>query len=146
MSNAAQGYMLAGLAVLFWGLWGFFSKLATHYNNPFMVGFMSNLFFGLMAPLLFWLGRSATPALDLSAKALLPAFGNGVVAFVGGAVYLFAVSKAPATVVVPVTAAYPIVTTLLAVMFLKETVDYKQVLGMMMVIGGCILVGLGGHK
>lgn len=142
MSETHQGFIFAGMAVIFWGLWGFFSKVATGHNDPAMVAVISNAFLGLTAPALYFFARQQGTTVNLSGMGLWSALASALGAFFGGLVYLYALKKAPATVVVPLTAAYPAVTSFLAVVFLKESMDAKQMVGMGLIMGGCILLGL----
>lgn len=47
-------------------------------------------------------------------------------------------SRGPASKVMPVTAGYPLVSAVLAVMVLSETVSFGQVVGIALVVGGVI--------
>jgi bacterial/archaeal transporter family protein len=63
-------------------------------------------------------------------------------AFTAGAFPLvsLALQRAPASQVIPITAAYPIVTALLGAVVLAERLTAGRVIGIVLVVGGSILV------
>ncbi|MBN1755666.1 EamA family transporter [bacterium] len=124
MSN----WFIYTLVVLFmWGLWGFFPKLATNYLDP-----RSAMVFGAMGSLVIALGVASTIGFKVQVhpKGILFAVLTGVCGSLGALFFLIAVSKSKATLVVTSTSLYPLITILLAFIFLNETITLKQGLGM----------------
>ena len=129
-----QDWMVFGLlSLLCWGLWGLFPKLASQTLPP-----QSAVLFNIM-------GSAAFVALFIAGNFLLnPGFSitfepRGVafaamagMAGVTGSIFLyFALSRGGnASVVVPMTALYPMITAFLALVFLQEAITFKQALGM----------------
>jgi transporter family protein len=59
----------------------------------------------------------------------------------GGLIFLFyALSKGDASVVVPVTSAYPIITLIGAAIFLSESITVPRVVGTVLVIAGVVVI------
>ena len=54
-----------------------------------------------------------------------------------------ALSKEPASIVIPATSIFPIVTVVLAVLFLKEKITMVQGAGMLLCVAGVYLVTSG---
>jgi transporter family protein len=52
----------------------------------------------------------------------------------------FALERAPASQVIPITAAYPVITLALAALFLGESVTGIRLVGVVLVVAGAILV------
>ena len=60
----------------------------------------------------------------------------------GTFVYTFALEQGSASLVVPISSAYPIVTAILAVAFLKEKVNALHLLALGIVVVGLVMIGL----
>ncbi len=140
MSQGQTGMIYIALAVVFWGLWGFFGKIATRHHHPLALMMWVNLINVATVPLLLWILKSKGVALQHEARGLLVVGATAVVASLGGVMFYFALDKAPASVVVSLTAAYPALTVLLAVIFLGEKFTAMQGLGLLAILAGVMLV------
>ncbi len=143
------GYALALGAALSYGASSVVAKKLTgEYGSPFMVAALSLLFgVALLAPLA---GRAAARSLSPSAVGR----GNLVLAAVSGlagasgviALYL-ALERAPVVIVSPISSTNPLVTLLLAHLFLErrlERVTRWVLMGTLLTVLGVALVVLGG--
>src|SRR3972149_11800406 len=113
-------------AFLFYGLWAFFPRLARNYINLPSVLFFEILgAMSVCALLLTWW------RFQLQTKPLGILFGvlTGVCGALGAVCFLQALTRGKASVVVTVTALYPLVTVLLAYLFLAEPLTPRQWLG-----------------
>ncbi len=117
-------YALATLVVF--GFWGFFPKLATTHIKPgsaIVWEVLGALTVGIVAagilkfrPETHW-------------KGALFAFLTGISGTLGVMFFFFAVNRGKASVVVTLTALYPVVTILLAFLLLEEAISLKQGVG-----------------
>jgi bacterial/archaeal transporter family protein len=125
------------LALLTWGFWGFFPKLATRYMSP-----QSIIIYEVIAALavavmcLFFAGSRP----ETHPRGILYACLTGVAGLLGGLFYLFAVARGKVSVIVTLTALYPIITIALAAVLLKEPVTLKQGFGMVLAVLSIILL------
>jgi drug/metabolite transporter (DMT)-like permease len=69
------------------------------------------------------------------------ALASGLLAAVGLGVFFVALGRGPASRVVPVTAAYPVTSAILAAAFLSESITGLRVLGIGLVVGGIAMLG-----
>lgn len=135
----------AFLAFAAWGLWSLTSKMAVDtVGAGNMFGFY--IISSLTAPLIYaWFRRMKPPAKPSPSPSRL-AWIYGVIALalnVGGAyAYTYALQNGTASLVVPTSSAYPIVTVVLAVAILKEKVHRTQVIWLTGVLIGLILIGV----
>jgi transporter family protein len=121
----------ASAALLCWGLWAFFPKLAVKYISP-----MSSLVFealgvaaiGIMAAL--FLGRG----IETDPRGAIPAILTGVFGGIGLYFYFAAARHGPIAVVAALTALYPVVTVLLAILLLHERLNWIQALGVVLAL------------
>ena len=123
-------------ALFFWGLWAFFSKLATNHIEPksalvyYVVGvIIVGIFVG---SLIGW-----RPEVD--GRGITYAILSGIAVASGMLLFFFAtdVDKLSRTVVM--TALYPLVSILLAVFLLNESITAKEGLGMVLAVAALVL-------
>ena len=118
----------ASAALIIYGLWGFFPKLAVTYINPasaLIYEVAGAMLVGLAS--LFWVGFQP----ESHPKGILFAVLTGVAGMLGTLCFFAAASRGKLSVVVSMTALYPLITILLAAIFLREPVTAKQILGML---------------
>jgi bacterial/archaeal transporter family protein len=118
----------AVLALLFWGGWGFFQKLATNSMPPksvylFTVGGAFITSFLILVALHF--------RVEVTPIGMRYALLAGLLGSIGGLCFVHSVSKGKASVVITMTALYPLVTILLSFFFLRETITIKQGIGIL---------------
>ncbi|OGJ64702.1 hypothetical protein A3E47_03615 [Candidatus Peribacteria bacterium RIFCSPHIGHO2_12_FULL_54_10] len=129
--------LYSGIVMVGWGLWGFFAKIASHSINPF-----DSVFYTMLG----WV--CTVGVLALFRKPSFPVVWNGAFfSFIVGVIaslvfipFILALSKGRASMVVTVTALYPLVTLILAFLFLHEMITVRQGLGMLLAIFAVILI------
>lgn len=120
-----------GLAVLCWGLWGFFSKLAVTrlgWSTAMVLGWLA----GVAAVAPFVLGEFRWQALSVS----WPAFVYGACGTSGAMFLLKALELGPTTVVLPLSEGWLVVAVLLSAVFLDEPLNTRRLLGLALVLVG----------
>ncbi|ADI31557.1 protein of unknown function DUF6 transmembrane [Staphylothermus hellenicus DSM 12710] len=127
------------LCLLFWGLWGFVLKLA--YSNLSWVEtyFLSSLSSFILMLFVVSIHGLRLPSLNTySALAFLAGF-------FGGAGYVFfvkALEHGKASVVIPLTALYPAITAVIALIVLREKISVYQGIGIVLAVLASILLSL----
>ncbi len=143
MSKKTLAYALAAFA--FWGLWSFSSKVAVDQigaGNLFMFYASS----ALITPMMYIFLRrerleSQRPAYRPRNAWILG--GTGLAINVAGAyAFSFALETGSASLVVPISSAYPVITVVLAIAFLKEKIHKVHILPLAAVIVGLVMIGL----
>jgi len=117
----------AMVALLIYGLWGFFPKLAVTYMQPtsaLIYEIAGAMLVGLIS--LFLVGFEP----ETHPKGILFAVLTGIAGMLGTLFYFAAASRGKISVVVSMTALYPLITILLAAIFLREPITLKQIFGM----------------
>ena len=143
-----RSLVFAFLAFGFWGIWSLTSKIAVdrvHSGNLFGFYVMSSM----LAPVLFVFFRKVRPkgigglegdnptrtAWILCALAL-------AVNTTGTFAYTNALQGGSASLVVPISSAYPLVTVVMAVAFLREKLNRFNLIALAVVVISLVLIGL----
>jgi len=127
-------WLLWSLAtIVLWGTWGLVSKIASGGVDAYV----NQLFYTVgLLPLMVFVGwtvskRSAGDAREGRNRGIFWAFLTGILGGLGNIAFFQALVKGgSASVVAPVTALFPVVTVLLALVFLKERLGRVQWLGL----------------
>ncbi len=122
---------------IFWGLWGFLPKITTRTISP-----MSAMIFeaagGMLVAAVALL--SGSYRLELTRQGVFLALLTGIFGILGAWTYLQAVSTGKVSLVVSFTALYPILSILLAVLFLGETLSMRQTFGILLALVSMLLI------
>jgi transporter family protein len=124
------------IALLLFGLWGFFPKLAMNYISPgsaIIYEVAGIMVVGLLA--LSLVGFRP----EVHAKGILFAVLTGVTGLLGTLFYFYAVRNAKVSVVVSLTALYPLITILLALIVLREPISLRQLLAIILAMASLVL-------
>lgn len=135
----AKWFILSLLTLLLWGFWGFVSKVALSYMGPrslFLYGSVGAILVSITAAAFFGY-RFEAHRVGAPLGILAGFFGAA------GALFLYAALKeGKASIVVTMTALYPLVTILLSFLILREEITIKQTLGMLFAILAMLLFSL----
>lgn len=132
--NKRPAWLLWSLAtIVLWGAWGLVSKVASDGVDVYVNQLLYTV--GL-APLMIFVGwtvwrRSPRETAHQRRKGVFWAFLTGILGGLGNLAFFQALVKGgEASIVAPVTALFPMVTVLLAVLFLKERIGRTQWAGL----------------
>jgi bacterial/archaeal transporter family protein len=127
----------ACVATLCWGVVGLLQKLGTNRISSRSLLVWLVVGFAAMLPLLWRDGALAGLGWRVSLIGLLGGVANGL-----GSWALFEALErgAKASVVVPMTALYPLVTIVLARIFLAETLTFRQWVGIALAVAGGVML------
>jgi transporter family protein len=137
MVRTPSWFIPAVMALVLWGVWGVLQKLATNHLPPRTVYLVSAL--GAIAVVLVIVATSRIQ-LPLSAEGTLFAVVAGICSALGGLLFLHAVSKGEASVVITFTALYPVVSIILSFVLFREAVTLKQGIGIVLALLSMVLL------
>jgi transporter family protein len=148
MNSETRPLIFSLLTVLMWGLWGFFGKLALEKRMaPTTIFLAETLVSAFLAVLLFlWIVQRHDAEPSLHSTVNVYGILSGVVLAVGLLFYYFALEGAKVTVIVPLTATYPVVAVLLGYLVLRERPSPLQWIGVILVVAGVALLLSGPSK
>ncbi len=116
----------AFLAILAWGCWGFVSKLVLERTTWASIILYNML--GSFLILTLYMVVQGTPRPPTGGTAYLAVL-TGVLGAVGTICFMLSLSSGKASLIVPLTAVYPVVTAALSVLFLGETITHRHMAG-----------------
>jgi transporter family protein len=116
----------ASAALLVWGFWGYLPKLALRTLDPRSVVILEGLG-GVLVGLTVLASRGYRVHGD--ASGMLAAVATGICGLGGAYFFLLALERGKASVVVPFTALYPLVTLALIVLLLRERPSPANLVG-----------------
>ena len=129
------------LTTLFWGVAAIFDKMALGKTSPF-TGMMVRQF--VLTVILFAVGAAGGRLGSLGTLDLRTAVLFGLSGIFGGALglwtYYHALRLGGASLVVPITATYPLITVLLSWLILQEGITASRVIGTGLIVVGVWLV------
>ncbi len=129
------------MSVLLWGVWGFMGKVALKHLNWIQV----SLWYGISIVSLFAALLVASRQRDANWNA--SGMGIGVLTGLFGAgglvMFYLALDRGKASVVVPMIGIYPVLTAVLAVVFLGERLSPIQIAGIGLAMLAVVLISLG---
>lgn len=137
MKKMEPWFIFSILALISWGFWGFFPKLATNFINPKSAAFyevIGALIFGII--LLFVINFK----LQTNAYGIIFGILTGFFALLGGLFFLYALSTgSKVSTSIIITAMYPVITIILSTLILHETLTIKQGIAMIFALIAIIL-------
>ena len=129
-------FLPAFLTFFLWGTWGFIPKLTTRYINPLSAVVFETVGVIIVGvAVLFVIGFRP----DIHPKGIGFAVFTGVCGLLGALCYLIAISKGKVSVIVTMTALYPIFSISLAYFILKEPITMKEGVGMLFALAAIVL-------
>jgi transporter family protein len=133
-----NSWLPASLAALvIFGFWGFFPKLAVSYIDPRSAVIYQTLG-GVLIGLLVLFSLKLHPAFH--PRGALFAFLTGMAGVAGTLCFFAAAERGKISLVVSITALYPLITILLAALFLREPLTLKHLAGMGFAIVAILLL------
>ena len=125
------------LYLLLTGLWGLLAKVSASRLNPFTATFI--------AVTSCWVVVAAASLAKVKWQAsvgTLAAISCGLISGIAAIAFYGALKSAPATVIIPLSSLYVVITALLAYFFLGEAIGLRQIAG---IILGILAVTLLAH-
>lgn len=134
--NFSSWYYPSLVSLFLYGAWGYWGARASNFINPLSITFYSSLgvlLSGIIALVL--LDFKLESSVQGTTYGLLNGLANGIACIF----FIVALGRGPAMPVVLVTSMYPFITLLFCMIFLKQGISPKQMLGMGFAIVSLIL-------
>jgi len=126
-----QWLLYAVLTLIAWGVWGFFSKLATHGSRPRQILVFQAT--GALAFAVFVLTLERF-RIQWSPSDFAWSFAAGFVNFLGFLLFFASIEKGKVSTTITLTSLYPVVTIALSMIFLHERISRREGLGIVLAL------------
>ncbi|MCS7152041.1 MAG: EamA family transporter [Endomicrobia bacterium] len=134
-------YFILFLTILFWGISPIFDKLGVRLVDPFTGIFWRNLTIALAFTIIYLIYSKTYRPINTNFTGIIYFVISGIFAGVLGVLFYFvALKKLDVSIVVPVAATYPLVTAIVAAVFLKEQITFVRIIGIILTIIGICLI------
>ena len=127
------------IALVCWGLWGFFVRMASKYLDWTQVLVISGVVSLVTALIVFFVGK---PQMDLHSPGLVYALLAGVTSAVAVVAFYVALGSGKASIVVPFTALYPVVTIVISFLVLSERISPLKGVGIAFALVAILLLSI----
>jgi transporter family protein len=137
-----SSWMLLSIAtVLLWGSWGLQSKMIVDRISPWMNQVLFSI--GLL-PLLAWMlfSKNLRQAAGRPQKGAAYGLLTGVFGGLGNVAFYLALSRGKASVIVPMVGLAPLITVVLALVILKESINRAQIVGVVLALMSIYLLSI----
>jgi transporter family protein len=136
--GALSSWLIAALgALLVWGLWGFLPKLASRDLDPKSILIYETIGAILVGlAVLAWVGFKP----QIHSKGIALSVATGAAGFLGSLLFLYAISRGKVSIVVTLTALYPLIVIALSYFFLDEAITLKQTFGIVFALIALVLL------
>ncbi|MBD2446503.1 EamA family transporter [Nostoc sp. FACHB-152] len=124
------------ISSVLYGVWGFCSKMAANYITPKSALGYEAIGFSALA-LFVMTGEKLTLNSDI--RGVIYATLVGVTGAVASLFLFIALSKGNVSIIIPITALYPIITIIMAYFILKEPITFRQSIGLMLALAAVVL-------
>jgi len=129
------------LTLFFWAASPLLEKVALKAVSPLLALAVRTGVAALILVLATLLTGEVREAQELSLRNVLVLGASGLLAGVLGMFTYFSLLKTgAASKIVPLTAAYPLVTAFMALVFLKENLSWERLLGILLTVAGLIIL------
>jgi transporter family protein len=132
-------WVLSLLTLVLWGLWGVLIKLATATLSwkEYLIFSTLPWILGILAMALFF---RAEISLDLQRIGVFWSLLSGTASLLAMIPFFFVLETGKASIVIPLIALYPIVTILIEILILKETLTITQGVGILLALLAIVLM------
>src|SRR5215471_14716285 len=125
------------LCVVWWGVWGFLSKLGSDQTSPQQLQILFTI--GIIPPTALACAQRGFKV-ETDRRGAIYGILNGVFSGLGMLAYYAALARGKASVVGPFTALFPLLTIALAFAFLRERINRVQAAGLILALAAIILL------
>ena len=129
--------LYALLCVVWWGVWGYLSKLGSDQASPQQLQVLFTI--GIIPPSVLALAQLGFKV-ETDRRGAIYGILNGVFTGLGMLAYYAALARGQASIVGPFTALFPLLTLALAFAFLRERINRVQAAGMIFALAAIVLL------
>ncbi|MFA5384299.1 MAG: EamA family transporter [Eubacteriales bacterium] len=136
-----RSVIFAFLAMLCWGIGPILAKTGLVSLEPFSALIIRSISVAVVLLITGLLTGKMAALFHVELRAVSFMIGEGILAaFLGQMAYFYALKIGEASVITPITAAFPIITLVLAVVLLGENFSVQRIVGSALIVAGVIII------
>lgn len=133
--------MLVLTSILAWGSWGILDKKAAETLSVSEMWLYKIMIDIMILPfLIYFILKGNNGGLITDKKAIALCIASSIVCLIAELAFISLLKNNPAGWTVSITSVYPIVTVILGIIILKETMGLKQIIGSLVICLGLYLI------
>lgn len=138
----SKGFLFALITALIWGLAPVFEKIGMRGRiDPYLGVVIRTIPIALVGVTgLLFMGRVRELATADLRSMIMIIIGGLLAGFVGQIAFYSALKHSEASIVVPLTATYPLIALIISVIFLGEAITMQKIVGIGFIVGGVVLL------
>jgi uncharacterized membrane protein len=141
MGKTSLNILLVSIAVLSWGMGGFFSKKSIMHSNPLIVAcLIATAAFIVEVPILLLILKISRIPIHLNKHVIGYSFLIELCYATASLAFLFLVQDNETGWAVSITSIYPVVTLIFCSLFLKEPVTPSNIMGILVIVIGLVIL------
>lgn len=133
-------FLFIALTIFSWGVWGFFNKLAVQKIGQQAIFWNTVVIVIVMIGYLYF-SKQLLP-IKLDASGIVLSLIAGIATSVATVFFYLLLAKQPVGYLVAVTALYPIITLILSMIFLRETLTITKIIGFLLAFAALFFLNL----
>lgn len=134
-------YILAVITLVFWGAAPIFGKIGLTKLNPYIALAIRSFVVAIIMLIIISVRGDFRELIKVDLKSVAFIGLEGVLAsLIGHFAYYYALKLGETSKVVPITSAFPLITVLIAVIFLAEKITVFKGSGILLILAGIILL------
>ncbi|MCL4386737.1 MAG: EamA family transporter [Actinobacteria bacterium] len=134
-------YFLAIITMIFWGAAPIFGKIGLTKINPYMALAIRSFIVSLILLIILLIRGDIRELVKVDLKSIAFIGIEGIfAALIGQFAYYYALKLGETSKIVPIASAFPLITLLIAVIFLSEKITIIKSSGILLIIAGIILL------
>jgi uncharacterized membrane protein len=128
------------IAIIGWGTWSLFEKLAINNMSPLTVQLCSAYVYSIFGPIIYLTMKGTNTPIVWSGWGIIWTTCASAAATVAGYAFLFAIRDKPVNEVIAWTQTYPALSFFLCWLVLGETFSWIKIIGIVLLIAGIIIM------
>lgn len=133
--------LLLSITIISWGLWAFLQKIALQRLHPIQMLMIGCIVGCVLLPVYaLALKQHNTPLSFHFGTALLVAVAS-LASAIGTVAYIYGIRSGELGTIAVLSCTYPVLTFILAVMFLGEAITVSKIIGILFVLFGVFVLG-----
>lgn len=134
-------YLLIAITIVGWSLWHVFNKIAVMRLHPIQMFMIASCVNVALFPLYYFMFKQQGVSNQFHIGSVAFCVLASISTAIGSAAYIYGIRTGELGTIAVLSCSYPLLTVLLSVLFLGESLTLSKIIGMIFVVAGVIVLG-----